>query len=70
LCALAVEKNLGEYDGCDEFASEARLYLFSREADALAAAVMDFVSTLAWRDRVHVRVSLDPLGTSWRSIAR
>lgn len=65
---LLADRRLGDYDGCDAFSSEWRLYLFSRQADELATAVMDAVTALPWHDRVHVRVSLDPLGTQWRSV--
>jgi hypothetical protein len=68
LCTLAQQRRLGDYDGCDRFASESRLYFFSDEADRLAAAAMEVIETLPWRDRVRVRVSLDPLGGAWRSI--
>ncbi|HEX6363797.1 MAG TPA: hypothetical protein VFZ93_12625 [Albitalea sp.] len=68
LCALAESQRLGEYDGCDRFTSESRLYFFSDEADRLAIAALEVIGPLPWRDRVRVRVSLDPLGGSWRKV--
>jgi len=68
LRALAEERQLGEYDGCDRFSSEARLYLFSSEADTLAAAVIDVVSSMSLSERVRIRISLDPLGAAWREV--
>jgi len=68
LRALAQERQLGEYDGCDRFSSEARLYLFSTDADSLAAAVKDTVDAMSLSERVRIRISLDPLGTAWRDV--
>jgi hypothetical protein len=68
LQAVAQQHQLGDYDGCDRFASESRLYFFSDEADRLAAAALEVIEALEWRDQVRVRVSLDPLGGAWRSI--
>lgn len=70
LRAIVMERQLGTYDGSDKFSSESRLYFFSAEADRLAAVAIEVISTLVWRDKVHVRVSLDPLGTEWRAVSR
>jgi hypothetical protein len=68
LRALAEERQLGDYDGCDRFSSEVRLYLFSSEADTLAAAVIDVVDSMSLSERVRIRISLDPLGSAWREV--
>jgi hypothetical protein len=68
LRALVLERQLGEYDGCDRFSSEARLYLFSTDADTLASAVMDVVDAMSLSEWVRIRISLDPLGTAWRDV--
>lgn len=70
LRALVLERQLGDYDGCDRFSSEARLYLFSNDADRLAAAVMEVVGSMSVSQKVRIRVSLDPLGTAWRDVSR
>jgi hypothetical protein len=70
LRTLIAERQLGTYDGRDNFSGESRLYLFSAEPDMLASAAMEVIDTLDWRGRVRVRVSLDPLGTQWRSIEK
>lgn len=68
LRTLAEERQLGDYDGCDRFSSEVRFYLFSSEADMLAAAVIEAVGSMSLSERVRIRISLDPLGTAWREV--
>lgn len=69
LRALAQERQLGDYDGCDRFSSEARLYLFSSDADTLAAAVIEVVGSMSLSEKVRIRISLDPLGAAWREVS-
>lgn len=52
-----VEGGVGQYDGCDNFSSESRLYFYSADAQRLAGIATEIVSGLAWGHRVHVRVS-------------